>query len=77
MAFSKREQSFCFGIRKNLVRWTITKMSAVLPNVDILSIPEIYNANWESFSLYRRKNYRELLRSVFIANFLNVSRTYE
>jgi len=31
----------------------------------------------ESFSLYRRKNYRDQLSGLFVANFLNVSRTYE
>jgi hypothetical protein len=33
--------------------------------------------NLESFSLYRRKNYNDPLRGLFVANFLNVSRTYE
>ena len=33
--------------------------------------------NLESFSLYRRKNYHDPLSSLFFANFLNVSRTYE
>ena len=31
----------------------------------------------ESFSLYQRKNYHDPLSSVFVVNFLNVSRTYE
>jgi hypothetical protein len=31
--------------------------------------------NLENLSLYRRKNYHEPLRSLFIANFKNVSRT--
>ena len=33
--------------------------------------------NLESFSLYQRKNYHDPLSSVFVVNFLNVSRTYE
>ena len=33
--------------------------------------------NLESFSPYRRKNYHDPLRSLFVANFYNVSRTYE
>ena len=33
--------------------------------------------NLESLSLYQRKNYRDALSSVFVANFLIVSRTYE
>ena len=33
--------------------------------------------NFNSFSLYRRKNYHDPLRSPFVANFLNVSRIYE
>jgi hypothetical protein len=33
--------------------------------------------NMESFYLYWRKNYNDPLRSVFVANFLNVLRTYE
>jgi hypothetical protein len=33
--------------------------------------------NLESFSLNRRKNYRDPWRSLFVANFKNVSRTYE
>ena len=58
-------------------------MSAVLPKVDTLSICEIWGKkgggekNLESFFLYRHKNYRDPLGSLFIANFLNVSRTYE
>jgi hypothetical protein len=31
----------------------------------------------ESFSLFRRKNYHDLLCSLFVANFENVSQTYE
>jgi len=50
-------------------RWTIAYMSAVLPKVDTLSIYEICLKNLESFSLYRRKNYRDPLRSLFVANF--------
>jgi len=33
--------------------------------------------NMESFSLFRRKNYHDPLRSLFVANFLNISRTYD
>jgi len=33
--------------------------------------------NLESFSLYRRKKYYDPLSSLFVANFSNVSRTYE
>src|SRR5215475_15312355 len=50
-------------------RWTIAQMSAVLPKVDTLSICEICKKNLESFSLYRRKNYHDLLRSLFVAHF--------
>jgi len=50
-------------------RWAIAKMSAVLPNVYTLSICEICNKKSESFSIYRRKNYRDLLSSLSVANF--------
>ena len=33
--------------------------------------------NFESFSLYQRKNHHDPLSSVFVVNFLNVSRAYE
>jgi len=33
--------------------------------------------NMESFSLNRRKKYHDPLSSLFVANFFNVSRTYE
>ena len=38
---------------------------------------EYIKKNLESFSLYRRKKYHDPLGSLFVANFLNVSRTYE
>jgi hypothetical protein len=44
-------------------------MSAVLPNMDTLSICEICKINLESFSLYRYKNYHDPLRILFFANF--------
>jgi len=52
-------------------------MSAVLPKMDTLSICEIYKKDLESFSLYRRKKYHDPFSSLFVANFQNVSRTYE
>ena len=44
-------------------------MSAVLPQVDTLSICEIRKENLESFSLYRLKNCHDPLRSLFVVNF--------
>ena len=45
-------------------------MSAVLPKVDTLSICEICKKkSLESFSLYRRKNYRDPLSSLLLRIF--------
>jgi hypothetical protein len=44
-------------------------MSAVLPEVDTLSICEICKIKLESFSLYRPKNYHDPLRNLLVANF--------
>jgi hypothetical protein len=44
-------------------------MSAILQKLDTLSICEICKKNLESLSLYRRKNYNDPWRSLFVANF--------
>src|SRR5215510_2326169 len=68
---------FFFNASGCETRWTIAKMSAVLPKVDTLRSVKYVKKKLESFSLYRRKNYHDPLRSLFVAHFLNVSRTYE
>jgi hypothetical protein len=86
MALSKRE------VLRNLITAAVARVdrdmltrvwnemdyridSAVLPKVD--ASVKYVKKNLENFSLYGHKKYHDPLRSLFVANFLNVSQTYE
>jgi hypothetical protein len=71
MAFSKRKQSFCV---LECAR-TSSVVIVLAANQDNYVHERFLETNLKSFSLYRRKNYYDPLRSLFVANFSNVSRT--
>jgi hypothetical protein len=65
MAFSKREQSFC--VLENAK--TSFVLTVLAENWGNYVFGPSLDGNVESMSLYLRKNYHDLLRSVFVANF--------
>jgi hypothetical protein len=65
MTFSKREQSFCV-LKYARTSSVVTVLVANQGNYE----GELFlEKNLESFYLYRRKNYHDPLRSLFVANF--------